>query len=162
MGYWYPQIAVYDDVDGWVADPYVLEAEFYMEPADYDVRVTVPQGWVVSATGTLRNADTVLSAAARDSLVAARTSGRVVRVVTPAPPPPRSRAGSATWHFVATDVRDFAWGTSDQYAWDATRALVPGAGRPPDSAALYNFFPLSPADPRAATCRPPPTPPTTP
>ncbi|MGH7668932.1 MAG: hypothetical protein ACRENQ_05505, partial [Gemmatimonadaceae bacterium] len=50
MGYWYPQIAVYDDVNGWVTDPYLLEAEFYMEPADYDVRITVPHGWVVDAT----------------------------------------------------------------------------------------------------------------
>jgi hypothetical protein len=41
LGYWYPQIAVYDDVSGWVADPYLLQAEFYMEHADYDVRVTV-------------------------------------------------------------------------------------------------------------------------
>ena len=53
VGYWYPQIAVYDDVHGWVADPYLLEAEFYMEPADYDVRVTAPRGWVVGATGVL-------------------------------------------------------------------------------------------------------------
>ena len=44
MGYWYPQVAVYDDVNGWVTDPYLLEAEFYMDPADYDVHVTVPHG----------------------------------------------------------------------------------------------------------------------
>src|SRR6185437_7513150 len=85
MGYWYPQIAVYDDVDGWVADPYLLEAEFYMDPADYDVRLTVPHGWVVGATGQLRNAAEVLSAAARDSVAQARRSGRVVRVLTPGP-----------------------------------------------------------------------------
>src|SRR5665213_1956699 len=30
MGYWYPQIAVYDDVEGWVADQYVLAVEFYI------------------------------------------------------------------------------------------------------------------------------------
>src|SRR6185437_1280893 len=34
MGYWYPQLAVYDDVHGWVTDPYLLEAEFYMDHAD--------------------------------------------------------------------------------------------------------------------------------
>ena len=78
MGYWYPQVAVYDDVNGWVADPYLLEAEFYMDPADYDVRVTVPRGWVVGATGTLRNADAVLSASARAKLAEARRTGRVV------------------------------------------------------------------------------------
>ena len=43
MGYWYPQVAVYDDVNGWMADPYLLEAEFYMDPADSDVRLTMPR-----------------------------------------------------------------------------------------------------------------------
>jgi hypothetical protein len=142
MGYWYPQIAVYDDVDGWVADPYLLGAEFYMDPADYDVRLTVPRGWVVGATGTLRNAATILSPAARDTLAAARTSGRVVRVLTPDSSArrvfARGTSGTVTWHFTATDVRDFAWGTSDRYAWDATRALV-GA----DTVEIYSFFRLS-------------------
>ncbi|MGH7634405.1 MAG: hypothetical protein ACRENC_11795, partial [Gemmatimonadaceae bacterium] len=40
MGYWYPEIAVYDDVSGWVTDPYLNGAEFYMDPAEYDVRLT--------------------------------------------------------------------------------------------------------------------------
>ena len=66
-GYWYPQVAVYDDVNGWVADPYMLEAEFYMDPADYDVRVTMPRGWVVGATGTLLNAEEILNARRADA-----------------------------------------------------------------------------------------------
>ena len=141
MGYWYPEIAVYDDVDGWVTDPYLLEAEFYMDPADYDVRVTVPHGWVVDATGTLANADAILTPAARDSLAAARRTGRVVRVLTPgAAGVFRPGGATTTWHFVAPDVRDFAWGTSDQYAWDATRALVNG-GR--DTVAINSFFTLT-------------------
>ena len=128
MGYWYPQIAVYDDVSGWVTDPYLLEAEFYMDPADYDVRVTVPHGWSVGATGRLENASEILSESARAKLADARRTGRVVHVVEPG-----ARAGAsfapggatATWHYAASGVRDFAWGTSDQYVWDATRALLP-------------------------------------
>ncbi len=106
MGYWYPEIAVYDDVDGWVADPYLLEAEFYMDPADYDVRVTVPRGWVVGATGTLRNPAAVLSASARDSLAAARRTGRVIRVMTPGATAARTFAGTgatSAWHFTADE-----------------------------------------------------------
>jgi hypothetical protein len=38
MGYWYPQLAVYDDVGGWAAHPYLGSREFYMGFADYDVR----------------------------------------------------------------------------------------------------------------------------
>jgi hypothetical protein len=146
MGYWYPQVAVYDDVDGWVTDPYLLQAEFYMDPADYDVRIAVPHGWVVGATGTLRNAGAVLSSAARDSLTAARTSGRVVRVLTPGPTAGRAfaaGAGVVTWHFAASDVRDFAWGASDQDAWDATRALVPTPGGTSDTVSINSLFRLT-------------------
>ena len=144
MGYWYPQIAVYDDVHGWVADPYLLEAEFYMDPADYDVRLTVPHGWVVGGTGTLENASAVLSAAARATLAEARRTGAVAHVVEPGPPAARAFAGSGattTWHFAARDVRDFAWGASDQYVWDATRALVGGGGgAPSDTVDIYSFY----------------------
>jgi Peptidase family M1 domain len=153
MGYWYPEVAVYDDVNGWVTDPYLLEAEFYMDPADYDVRVTVPHGWVVGATGKLRNAAEVLTSAARDSLAVARRTGRVVHIVTPGDAAGRAFvAGGATttWHFTAHDVRDFAWGTSNQYVWDATRALVGGvaaddggARAAPDTVNIYSFYRLT-------------------
>ncbi|MGH7523791.1 MAG: M1 family metallopeptidase, partial [Gemmatimonadales bacterium] len=147
MGYWYPEVAVYDDVDGWVTDPYLLEAEFYMDPADYDVELTVPRGWVVGATGALQNASTILPAAARDSLAAARRTGRTVRITSP---DGNSRAAAAgggptvSWHFVATDVRDFSWGTSDEYAWDATRALVHNAAGGTDTVDINSFYRLTP------------------
>jgi len=143
MGYWYPQVAVYDDVDGWVTDPYLDGAEFYMDPADYDVRLTVPRGWVVGATGTLRNPDDVLSARSRARLAEARSGGAVVHVV--AADERGSDAvfapGSAdlTWHFTAADVRDFAWGASRDYVWDATRALV-GGSAPPDTVVIQSFY----------------------
>lgn len=144
MGYWYPEIAVYDDVHGWVADPYLLQAEFYMDPADYDVRVTVPHAWVVGATGTLKNASEVLSAAARDRLAQARRTGEVVQVVDPADAASAftGTGSTTTWHFVAPNVRDFAWGTSNQYVWDATRALVGGekAGTGTDTVNIYSFY----------------------
>ena len=38
LAYWYPQFAVYDDVSGWVADPYRGNGEFYMGYADYEHR----------------------------------------------------------------------------------------------------------------------------
>ncbi|MDE3153037.1 MAG: M1 family metallopeptidase, partial [Gemmatimonadota bacterium] len=144
MGYWYPQIPVYDDVNGWVTDPYQLEAEFYMDPADYDVRLTVPRDWVVDATGTLANAGAVLSRRTLDRLAQAHRTGQVVRVLTPGRDAAAAFAGgkgaTVTWHFVAPNVRDFAWGASDQYAWDATRALV-NEGR--DTVAINSFFRLT-------------------
>jgi hypothetical protein len=144
MGYWYPQVAVYDDVHGWVADPYLLEAEFYMDPADYDVRLTVPRGWVVGATGALANPSDVLTPTARGRLADARRTGAVVHVVEPenAAQSLAARGATATWHFAAHDVRDFAWAASNQYVWDATRALVGGgsAGAPRDTVDIYSYY----------------------
>jgi hypothetical protein len=149
MGYWYPQIAVYEDVDGWVADQYVLEAEFYMDPADYDVTVTVPRGWVVGATGTLQNADSILSASARSRLAQARRTGAVVTISRPDDSLSAfaTQTPTVTWHFSAPDVRDFAWGTSNRYVWDATRALISdsGSAQKRDTVDIYSFYRLTPA-----------------
>lgn len=151
IGYWYPQLAVYDDVHGWVADPYTLRGEFYMGYADYDVRLTVPWGWTVGATGTLRNAAEVLTPGAREKLADARRSGDVVRMFTPGDDPEEIFAGNGdedatvTWHYTTSDIRDFAWTASDEEAWDATRALVDRDGRddtPPDTVDIHSFFRL--------------------
>ena len=147
LAYWYPQVAVYDDVVGWQVDPYMGNAEFYMGYGDYDVRVTVPHGWLIGATGTLRNADEVLSPATRARLAEARRSGGVVHVVGEAERAPgtstvRSPSGKLTWHFSARNVRDFAWATSNQYLWDATLASGSDVDRngQADTAAVNTFY----------------------
>lgn len=155
IGYWYPQLAVYDDVHGWVADPYSLGGEFYMGYADYDVRITVPWGWTVGATGSLRNASEVLTEAARAKLAEARRTGEVIRMFAPgddpadvfAEPGPGAASGdaTATWRFTASDMRDFAWTTSDEEVWDATRALVHRSGHEdaaPDTVDIHSFYRL--------------------
>lgn len=147
LAYWYPQLAVYDDVQGWVRYPHMSTSEFYMDYADYDVALTLPAGWLVGATGTLTNADEVLSRQTRDRLTQARRGNAVVRVVTAADRGAgRATAagtnGMLTWRFRATNVRDFAWGTSDQYLWDATWAFVGdfNGDRKPDSSTIYAFY----------------------
>jgi hypothetical protein len=128
LAYWYPQMAVYDDVTGWTAQPYQGDGEFYMGYADYDVSITVPAGWLVGATGTLQNADAVLTDSVRARLDRARRTGAIVDVVdrgergagtTTVDPPEDS---TLTWEFRAERVRDFAFGASDDFVWDATTA----------------------------------------
>ena len=127
VSYWYPHIAVYDDVNGWQVDQYRANAEFYMGYADYEVALTVPAGYLIAATGTLVNPTEVLAARTRERLALASAVDTVVHVVAAAD----RGAGSATatgskltWRFEARGVRDFDWGISDKYAWDATRAVV--------------------------------------
>jgi len=136
VSYWYPQFAVYDDVNGWQTDWYMGNAEFYMDYADYDVALTVPAGWLIGATGQLKNAAEVLTPETRQRLAEARRSPEVVHVVTEGDRAPgrsttAGSGGKVTWLFEAHNVRDFAWGTSDKYLWDATRA---------DSATINAFY----------------------
>ena len=132
LGYWYPQVAVYDDVNGWKADPYMGNGEFYMDYGTYDVTIDVPEGWLVGATGMLRNPDEVLSEQTRTRLAMAaenREIGATVHVVeaedrVAGRSTSASDTGRLTWRFHAENVRDFAFGTSAQYVWDATTAEV--------------------------------------
>ena len=147
IAYWYPQLAVYDDVNGWVQYPHMSQSEFYMGYADYDVAITVPEGWLVGATGTLVDAAEVLPRAARDRLALARRTADVVHVVTAADraagqATARGAAGKLTWRYRATGVRDFMFATSDKYVWDATRAVTgdwTGDGKP-DTAAINTLY----------------------
>ena len=145
ISYWYPQMAVYDDVVGWQLDPYMGNAEFYMGYGSYDVSLTVPAGYLIGATGSLTNAGEVLTPQTRQRLALALTADTVVHVVAEGGrgPGKSTLAGKTlTWRFHADTVRDFAWGTSDKFAWDATRAVVgdrDGNGTA-DTAAIHTFW----------------------
>ena len=147
IGYWYPQLAVYDDLSGWHTDPYLGNGEFYMGYANYEVAVTVPEGWLVAATGVLTNAAEVLSDSTRARLERSRRAPGVVPIVTSSgrgagSATTRGTNGRLTWRFRADTVRDFIWNASDEYLWDATVAVVgdhTGDGRP-DTAAINAFY----------------------
>jgi hypothetical protein len=129
---WYPQIATYDDLRGWHDRPYWSNGEFYLEYGDFDVELTLPEGWVVGATGTLTNAGEVLPPHVRERLAVARTTDDIVPVVTiddidASMATERAMGGQLTWRFTATNVRDFAFATSNNYVWDVTRAATPDA-----------------------------------
>ncbi len=51
---WYPKPAVYDH-KGWHPMPYVDQGEFYAEFGNYEVQITLPENYVVAATGNLQN-----------------------------------------------------------------------------------------------------------
>jgi hypothetical protein len=128
LGQWYPRMAVYDDVTGWNHEPYIGGGEFYLEYGRFDVNVTVPAGYVVAATGVLRNPEQVLTAAQRGRLARARASDTAIAVIAAAEagtPMTRPTAGAAgagilTWRFSADSVRDFAFAAAPNFRWDAS------------------------------------------
>jgi hypothetical protein len=123
MAQWFPRLAVYDDVNGWQTDQFLGRGEFYLEFGDYDVKLTVPWNHIVDATGVLQNPGEVLTPVQRDRLAQAMTSDEPTfilsadEVMTPESRP--VQRGTLTWHYVAENVRDFAWVSSKTFVWDA-------------------------------------------
>jgi hypothetical protein len=129
LAYWYPQMAVFDDVVGWQMDEFLGNAEFYMGYGSYDVTLDVPDGWTVMGTGRLVNAAEVMPDGIVERLRRAEQSDTVVHVLTPADFGPgtatrRSDTGMLSWHFVADTVRDVAYVITRESRWDATRTPV--------------------------------------
>jgi len=51
IAHWFPKVAVFED-GRWIAHQFHANTEFFSDYGNYDVRITVPRGWVVGATGT--------------------------------------------------------------------------------------------------------------
>ena len=131
---WYPRVAVYDDLRGWDTSPYLGPAEFYNNFGRFDVRITVPAGWIVTGTGVLQNPQEVLTDKARERLTHVLDSDEVRTIVGPdekGPGQSTMPGDRLTWHFVAETVNDFAWLTASNLELRATRATIPGKGAIP-------------------------------
>jgi hypothetical protein len=48
---WFPKIGVFEDT-GWNSHQFHASTEFFADFGTYDVKLTVPRGWMVGATGT--------------------------------------------------------------------------------------------------------------
>lgn len=125
VAYWYPQVAVYDDVFGWDRIDYTFATEFYNNLANFDVNITAPDNFLVWSTGTLENSADVLPAEIHKKYNKAKTSTELVNVVT-AEELKTLKLKSNTWHYKASEVSDFAFALSDHYQWDALSQKVSG------------------------------------
>ncbi|MBK6930893.1 MAG: M1 family metallopeptidase [Saprospirales bacterium] len=141
--YWYPQVAVYDDLHGWANAPYNGMQEMYNDFSDYEVRIDVPGNIMVWATGVWQNAADLLEPEFLRRYQQALESESIVQIFSPADYAAGTRffrsADRHTLVYKADAVPDFAFGFSDHYLWDATSVLVdPAAGRRALVSAAYN------------------------
>ena len=147
LAQWFPRMAAYTDYDSWQHKQFLGRGEFTLEFGDYDVELTVPSDHIVSATGELENAKSVLTATQRNRMAEARSSAKAVYIVTPeeALANEKDKASSTkTWHFKAENVRDFAWASSRKFIWDA--AVHEQEGGEFSKVMAMSFFPNE-ADP---------------
>ncbi len=125
---WYPQMCVFDDVQGWNTEPYLGPSEFYLEYGDFDVSITAPASHIVVCSGELQNPAEVLTATQIQRLEDAKKSNKTVMIRTEKEvndPSSRPAATSLTWKYKISNSRDVAWASSKSFIWDAAKINLP-------------------------------------
>ncbi|MEI8059395.1 MAG: M1 family metallopeptidase, partial [Ferruginibacter sp.] len=129
MTQWYPRLCVYSDFQGWQNHQFVGSGEFALTFGNFKVAMTVPADHVIMATGQGQNYQQVLSPAQYARWQKAQTATDVIEIVTLAEATAREKQKldkKKTWIFKADMVRDFSWGSSRKFVWDAMPVNVEG------------------------------------
>jgi hypothetical protein len=126
---WYPRLCVYSDFQGWQNHQFAGTGEFSLTFGNFKVAITAPADHVVMATGQGQNYQQVLSPAQFARWQKAQTATDVTEIVTLEEATAREKQKlkeKKTWIFKADMVRDFAWGSSRKFVWDAMPTTVEG------------------------------------
>ena len=129
MTQWFPRLCVYSDFQGWQNHQFVGTGEFSLVFGNYKVAMTVPADHIVLSTGVGQNYQQVLTPAQFARWQKAQTATDVTEIVTLAEAVASEKQKSTqkkTWIFKADMVRDFAWGSSRKFVWDAMPTMVEG------------------------------------
>ena len=128
---WYPRMCVYSDYQGWNNKQFTGRGEFALAFGNFSVNMTVPADHVIASTGVCQNPAEVLTPAQLGRWKQAQQSNEPVEVVTLDEAKAREQQPvtdkMVTWKFKAENVRDFAWGSSRKFIWDAM--AQPQAGK---------------------------------
>jgi len=127
VAYFFPRIAVYDDIDGWNRYPYVGSQEFYNDFCHFSVSVTVPDKYLVWATGDLKNKEDVLNSKYISRIADAEKSNGITAIIDSndlAAGDITIHKPENTWKFEASNVTDFVFATSNHYLWNSSSLEV--------------------------------------
>lgn len=110
---WYPKPAVYDK-NGWHPMPYLNQGEFYSEYGSYDVKITLPDNYVVGSTGDLQNEEekAFLKNKSDETKLAVVPMTKKAKDANKFPP---SSTKFKTLQYIQSKVHDFAWFADKRY-----------------------------------------------
>ena len=147
---WYPRMCVYSDNQGWNNKQFTGRGEFALVFGNFEVSMKVPADHVVCATGTCTNANEVLSPVQQQRWKQSQSAKTPVEIVTLAEAKEQENKPDSvhykTWKYKAENVRDFAWGSSRKFVWDAMAVNIEGrpvmamSYYPKESYGLYNRY----------------------
>jgi len=127
IGYWYPQIAVYDDIFGWDREDYTGLQETYNDLGSYEIEITVPEDYIVWATGDQLNETEIFSEEMLQMINKSRKSEETIHILSNESYTTQNifkTHNDHTWKFKADNVPDFAWACSNYYHWDANSLVL--------------------------------------
>lgn len=136
---WYPKPAVYDK-DGWHQMPYLTQGEFYSEYGSFDVSVTLPENYIIGATGDLQTASEV------DFLTQlAEKTAEELKDVQPGKKNypkgsndfPATSTTKKTIRYTQKNVHDFAWFADKRYMVLKGEVELPHSKRKVTSWAMF-------------------------
>lgn len=122
--YWYPQIAVFDDVYGWDNIDHTGNEEFAFEFANYDVNLTIGEKMYVWATGELQNKTEIYSKNILDLYAKALKSDSEVSILNNNNRSNGLKKTANTWHFKADSVPDFVFCCSSDADWTGSSVQI--------------------------------------
>ena len=149
MTQWYPRLCVYSDFQGWQNHQFTGRGEFALTFGNFKVAMTVPADHVIMSTGECQNYAAVLTPAQLARWNKAQQSAEPVEIVTLDEAKAAEKQKSEkkkTWIFKADNVRDFAWGSSRKFIWDALATKIEGrkvmcmSGYAKEAYGLYRKF----------------------
>jgi hypothetical protein len=117
----YPRMAVYSDVQGWQNKQFLGSGEFALTFGDYEVEISVPDDFIIGATGMVQNAKEVLTKEQNDRYESALKSTEQTFIITEKEAIANEKDKSTnyeTWKFSAKNVRDFGFAASRKFIWD--------------------------------------------
>jgi len=122
---WFPKPAVFD-INGWNTMPYLDQGEFYSEFGSFNVSITVPQNYVIAATGVLQ--DSSEKEWLKERITYYKGRGKREEEET------ASSALLKTLHFKQDKIHDFAWFADKEfYVFESKQVL-------PDSSATIQTY----------------------
>ncbi len=119
IGYWYPEIAVRDDINGWDDLLYDASAEFYHDNSNYDIEIEVPKDYMIWASVSPSNPTDIYPDFIQQNLEKAKTSTEPVVIVSESNYKAGLKMKSNIWKYSAKNFPDFAFALSNHFNWDA-------------------------------------------
>ena len=120
---WFPKPAVYDH-SGWHEMPYLGQGEFFSEFGYFDVSITLPDNYIVGATGNLQNESEIelLNKLAADTSWMKNDDNEKNSF-------PISSKQMKTIRYTTDKIHDFAWFADKRFNVQKGKVILPHSGR---------------------------------